>query len=743
MTLMQAKRARPPPLENEIISEPKDASFDDFNDVNDEMLAMIYNVVSQYQKMGGVLKATGAGVRGGARMRGGAPSEGDAPLNNELSTASAPEPIPGPTRTTQEVLNIPGERDTKKVLMWARDALSFNEKADYTNDKTLKELWALHALAKEAYPIEMETYGSSKTSEYIKSVYEYIDHNYKKSLMPPEKKLSFEEMVKYEHQNAERHRAEDPLIVADYASAREYLDLPPEVTLFEWTNNFISKIAPKVVDGEASIIRITEFKYKVIDALKIEETLNGDTADSASLITLIDLINVKLRLNKPEAPVVEAAEAPVVEAAEAPVVEAADAAAEQPPPEAAQEVLSKSPQTYLKTHGYPKTNDKKRVPGVVKRWAESQSAAVAVKHGDLAPDGKTRLVGMERDALITLREVAPNTLIIEENVYTSGANQEALTLLIIDIDAKLAKNLPPNVPLAPVEPAPELRTLEKEFDIKGIDAKKVIAVLVSIKDNYATLNDKPPEFWDGEIIKIGEMRDIETESRPPPKAARTTILKEIDLIIATLDGYKKTSENKADSMRSQSEADQMRAEEDQTRAFDRDQAQAYERGQTQAATELYQAEAEQSRAAAESAKTDAEIAKTSEKYAKSMIGESGNTTLPGLLSDIMKLSNKMFRLVKIKRDEWKTSVPVRDLKEVYDKVAEYNKKFSEINVDDHVMGGYRDMHKLASQRLGQLNEEFSMLVRTSNLNNSVNVPFVTGGRRRFVGENEITNVLGL
>jgi len=36
MTLLQAKRARPPPLENEIISEPKDASFDDFNDVNDD-----------------------------------------------------------------------------------------------------------------------------------------------------------------------------------------------------------------------------------------------------------------------------------------------------------------------------------------------------------------------------------------------------------------------------------------------------------------------------------------------------------------------------------------------------------------------------------------------------------------------------------------------------------------------------------------------------------------------------------
>ena len=126
-----------------------------------------------------------------------------------------------------------------------------------------------------------------------------------------------------------------------------------------------------------------------------------------------------------------------------------------------------------------------------------------------------------------------------------------------------------------------------------------------------------------------------------------------------------------------------------------------------------------------------------------MLNETGSTTLPGLMGDVMKISNKMFRLVKIKRTDWKSTVPLRDLKEVYDKVAEYNKKFNEINIDDKVMDGYKDMYKLTRQRLGQLNEEFTILVRTSNLNNSVNVPLVTGGKRMFIGENEQTNVMGL
>ena len=138
---------------------------------------------------------------------------------------------------------------------------------------------------------------------------------------------------------------------------------------------------------------------------------------------------------------------------------------------------------------------------------------------------------------------------------------------------------------------------------------------------------------------------------------------------------------------------------------------------------------------------DIDIARVGRKFDDNFINEYGNTSVPGLLSAIMTLANKMFRLVKIKRDVWKSIVPVSELKEVYDKVSEYYSKFSDINIEDRIMGGYRDMHKLAYLRIGQLNEEFSMLVRTSNLNHSVNLPYSTGGRRRFIDEGEYSDVL--
>ena len=67
MALLQAKWARPPPSEDEILNKTKDASFDDFNDVNDEMLSMIYNLVSQYQRVGGIIVKISGGWLGGAK----------------------------------------------------------------------------------------------------------------------------------------------------------------------------------------------------------------------------------------------------------------------------------------------------------------------------------------------------------------------------------------------------------------------------------------------------------------------------------------------------------------------------------------------------------------------------------------------------------------------------------------------------------------------------------------------------
>ena len=128
---------------------------------------------------------------------------------------------------------------------------------------------------------------------------------------------------------------------------------------------------------------------------------------------------------------------------------------------------------------------------------------------------------------------------------------------------------------------------------------------------------------------------------------------------------------------------------------------------------------------------DAELARAEAELAKGMFSESGSTSLPGLLGTITNLANKMYRLVKLKRVEWKTSVPSKDLREVHGKVMEYLSKMKEIDPNDKVMGGYKNMHKLSIERMGKLGEEFNVLVQTSNYNNSVNVPLVSGGKRRI------------
>ena len=62
-----AKAIKPGPSAEEIadVSQQKDSSFDDFEDVNDDMLGTVYQLVSQYQKMGGKLRADGPKMKGG------------------------------------------------------------------------------------------------------------------------------------------------------------------------------------------------------------------------------------------------------------------------------------------------------------------------------------------------------------------------------------------------------------------------------------------------------------------------------------------------------------------------------------------------------------------------------------------------------------------------------------------------------------------------------------------------------
>jgi hypothetical protein len=140
----------------------------------------------------------------------------------------------------------------------------------------------------------------------------------------------------------------------------------------------------------------------------------------------------------------------------------------------------------------------------------------------------------------------------------------------------------------------------------------------------------------------------------------------------------------------------------------------------------------------EETKQEASFARAEADIAKGMFNDTGNTSLPGLFASVMILSNKMYRLVKIKRDEWKTSVPTRDLQEVADKVKEYNGKINEIDINDRVMTGHKDIYKLTIKRLKQLNDEFTILIKSSAFGFS-------GGslhkKEMFIGENEEVDVM--
>ena len=62
LMMLQSRRVLPPQIENEILDVQTNSSFDDFNDVNDEMLGLVFNLVSQYEKMGGNTLLSGSGI---------------------------------------------------------------------------------------------------------------------------------------------------------------------------------------------------------------------------------------------------------------------------------------------------------------------------------------------------------------------------------------------------------------------------------------------------------------------------------------------------------------------------------------------------------------------------------------------------------------------------------------------------------------------------------------------------------
>jgi hypothetical protein len=75
--------------------------------------------------------------------------------------------------------------------------------------------------------------------------------------------------------------------------------------------------------------------------------------------------------------------------------------------------------------------------------------------------------------------------------------------------------------------------------------------------------------------------------------------------------------------------------------------------------------------------------------------------------------------VKLNRDEWRSSVPMGDLKNVRDKIVEYFNKFNEIDPNDKIMQSYKDSYKLSNSKFNDLHDEFEQLVKTTNLNTQI------------------------
>lgn len=134
---------------------------------------------------------------------------------------------------------------------------------------------------------------------------------------------------------------------------------------------------------------------------------------------------------------------------------------------------------------------------------------------------------------------------------------------------------------------------------------------------------------------------------------------------------------------------------------------------------------------AEQAESKVEETEQELNAAKSLFSETGNTSLSALLSLIVKVINKMVRLVKLRKYEWPNYVPMMDLNDVRNKVVEYYNKFNEIDPNDKIMRSYKDSYKLTNKKFDELRDEFEMLVKSSNLNTKI---YGGGHRCKFKDE---------
>jgi hypothetical protein len=662
--LLRHKIAKPAPTENELLETPKDASFDAFNDVNDEMLGMVYNVVSQYQKMGGKLKLTGSGL---SELSGGRLGDDD-----EYQIDLKQSNVDLIARLEAYQKKYRGE-PINSVLFW-ETRYGYYKKIQSGVDPKRKAI-------------------KSKIDQLVITLYQNLETAQKKEAKKDAAKKTASPAAA---------ASEPELTEAEQkAKAIDTFDFDDPDIEREFTALIIQMNATKGYEEE-ELKRHRDFFGKLRKkGMSKSPSVNPSVLNKID--DVIETIDGKLKeISKPPPvppPVPPPPPQKEMSEAEAKAREAMAAARGKPHKSVADAKATKAESAADKAIAEAEA-------AAAEAISKAQSAISAIADEKQKANEEAKAAEAEarvkvKKALKLEQEAQELRAIAAKAVHQQGtedynqkekAKADAIAQAVKSSSERMEqgpKPAPPGAMAAAAGPAaafdgdePNINDLEFDF---SENADKVNQLLARWISDYEKLN-RPIGYWVAKEASVGQLITDEENGKN-----RATVKKNMNLLMKLFQDKQRDLQ----LVSSGNEAKEARAQAD---------------------------------------------------MAKDLI--SGNTSLPGLLGTITNLSNKMYRLVKLKRIEWKSSIPSKDLRDVHEKVVEYVNKMKQIDASDKVMSGYEDMHKLSIQRMTQLSEEFNVLVRTSNFNNSVNVPITTGGRRQinksrtvFIGEGQPVNVM--
>ena len=107
-----------------------------------------------------------------------------------------------------------------------------------------------------------------------------------------------------------------------------------------------------------------------------------------------------------------------------------------------------------------------------------------------------------------------------------------------------------------------------------------------------------------------------------------------------------------------------------------------------------------------------------------------SSTIGAILSDVVKITNKLIQVLKIKNNDWKVSIVSNDLVDVMQKIKKQYQNITNVNEDGDLMEDYIEIYRLAHSRLSELKTLFIQLVKSSN-----SAGLVVGGSR---GSNSVS-----